>query len=171
MVHDDAVDEEQAFEYDVQLTCEPDQSLRKRYPHMTVRSTEAQTALRRRVQSPEELSALLVEISTVGLTLTDVHRVASAADAQPEADRLAQHRTAGASSAGSGVYEVRVVGELGGPLLRYLKCTHYSVQRQTLVRLTLAAGELHRVLQACADSGARLERVRRVGAPVLAGSR
>jgi hypothetical protein len=156
MVHDDGVDEEQAFEYDVQLTCEPDQSLRKRYPHMTVRSTEAQTALRRRVQSPEELSALLVEISTVGLTLTDVHRVASAA---------------GASSAGSGVYEVRVVGELGGPLLRYLKCTHYSVQRQTLVRLTLAAGELHRFLQACADSGARLERVRRVGAPVLAGSR
>ncbi|HSF97915.1 MAG TPA: hypothetical protein VLA55_04420 [Ornithinibacter sp.] len=156
MVHDEAVDEAQAFEYDVQLTCEPDESLRKRYPHMKIRSTQAQTALRRRVRSPEELSALLVEISTVGLTLTDVHRVASAADAQPD----------------SGVYEVRVVGELGGSLLRYLKCTHYSVQRQTLVRLTLAADELHRFLQACADSGARLERVRRVGAaPVLAGSR
>lgn len=155
MVHG-AVDEaEQAFEYDVQLTCEPGQSLRERYPHMTVRSTEAQTALRRRVASPDELSALLVEISTVGLTLTDVHRVASAADVRPEA----------------GVYEVRVLGELGGPLLRYLKCTHYPVRRQTLVRLTLAAGELHRFLQACADSGARLERVRRVGAPVLAGSR
>ena len=153
MVHGPAVDEEQAFEYDVQLTCEPDEALRARYPHMTVRSTEAQTALRRRVERPEELSALLVQISTVGLTLTDVHRVACAEGAEPE------------------VYEVRVVGELGGPLLRYLKCTHYSVQRQTLVRLTLAAGELHRFLQACADSGARLERVRRVGAPVLAGSR
>jgi hypothetical protein len=150
MVHHLAVDEAQAFEYDVQLTCEPDESLRERYPHMTMRSTEAQTALRRRVESPEELSALLVEIGAVGLTLTDVHRVAGG---------------------GSGVYEVRVVGELGGPLLRYLKCAHYSVQRQTLVRLTLAAGELHRFLQACADSGARLERVRRVGAPVLAGSR
>lgn len=155
MVHDEAVDEAQAFEYDVQLTCEPDESLRARYPHMRVRSTEAQTALRRRVRSAEELSALLVEISTVGLTLTDVHRVASGADAEPEA----------------GVYEVRVVGELGGPLLRYLRCSHYSVQRQTLVRLTLAAGELHRFLQACADSGARLERVRRLGAPALAGSR
>ena len=82
------------------------------------------------------------------------------------------HRVACAEGAEPEVYEVRVVGELGGPLLRYLKCTHYSVQRQTLVRLTLAADELHRFLQACADSGARLERVRRVGAaPVLAGSR
>ncbi|NPC43662.1 hypothetical protein [Nocardioides sp. zg-1230] len=155
MVHHESAEEAQAFEYDVQLTCEPDESLRERYPHMRVRSTEAQTALRRRVESPEELNALLVEISTVGLTLTDVHRVAGAADAPREA----------------GVYEVRVVGELGGPLLRYLKCTHYSVQRQTIVRLTLGAGELHRFLQACAESGARLERVRRVGAPVLAGSR
>ena len=154
MGHDEAVDETQAFEYDVQLTCEPDESLRERYPHMTVRSTEAQTALRRRVASPEELSALLVEISTVGLTLTDVHRVASAADAQPEV----------------GVYEVRVLGELGGPLLRYLKCTHYPVRRQTLVRLTLAAGELHRFLQACAECGAGLERVRRVGAAALVGT-
>lgn len=171
MVYDETVDEAQEFEYDIQLTCEPDESLRKRYPHMTVRSTEAQTALRRRVESPEELSALLVEISTVGLTLTDVHRVAGAGCVQTEADRPAQHRAASPPSAGTGVYEVRVVGELGGPLLRYLKCTHYSVQRQTLVRLTLAAGELHRFLQACADSGARLERMRRVGAPVLAGSR
>lgn len=155
MVHHESAEEAQAFEYDVQLTCEPDESLRQRYPHMRVRSTEAQTALRRRVESPEELNALLVEISTVGLTLTDVHRVAGGADAEPEAE----------------VYEVRVVGELGGPLLRYLKCSHYSVQKQTLVRLTLAGAELHRFLQACADSGARLERVRRVGAPVLAGSR
>jgi hypothetical protein len=171
MVDDEALDEAQEFEYDVQLTCEPDESLRERYPHMTIRSTQAQTALRRRVESPEELSALLVEISTVGLTLTDVHRVASAADVHPDADRPAPHRVGGAWPAGSGVYEVRVVGELGGPLVRYLRCTHYSVQRQTIVRLTLAGGELHRFLQACADSGARLERVRRVGAPVLAGSR
>jgi hypothetical protein len=146
MVHG-PVDAEQAFEYDVQLTCRPDDSLRELYPDMRVRSTAAQTALRRRVDGPEALSELLVDIGAVGLTLTDVHRVA-----------------------GSGVYEVRVVGELGGPLLRYLRCAHYTVQEQTLVRLTLVAGELHRFLQACADCGAGLERVRRVGAPALVGS-
>jgi hypothetical protein len=144
------VDEEQEFEYDIQLTRRPDDTLRALYPGMTVRSTEAQTALRRRVDGPEELSALLVEIGSLGLTLTDVHRVTNVE--------------------GAGLYEVRVVGELGGTSLRYLKCTHYAVQKQTLVRLTLAAGELHRFLQACTDCGAGLARVHRVGVPDLVGS-
>ena len=165
------VGEEQEFQYDVQLTRWPDDTLRERYPQMTVRSTEAQTALRRRVGGPEELNALLVQIGSLGLTLTDVHRVTTVEDLGPGVARGEERPATGAGSAGAGLYEVRVVGELGGSLLRYLKCTHYSVQRQTLVRLTLAADELHRFLQACADSGARLERVRRVGAPVLAGSR
>jgi hypothetical protein len=143
-------DEEQKFEYDVQLTRRPDDTLRALYPGMTVRSTEAQTALRRRVDGPEELSALLVEIGSLGLTLTDVHRVTS--------------------GEGAALYEVRVVGELGGASLRYLKCTHYPVQQQTLVRLTLVAGELHRFLQACTDCGAGLARVHRVGTPAMAGS-
>ena len=39
-------DEEQEFEYDVQLTRRPDDALRALYPGMTVRSTEAQNALR-----------------------------------------------------------------------------------------------------------------------------
>ena len=68
MVHAPAVDDEQVYEYDVQLARHPHESLRELYPHMTVRTTEAQTALRRRVEGPEELSALLVEISTLGLT-------------------------------------------------------------------------------------------------------
>ncbi|WP_416952931.1 hypothetical protein ACNKF0_13695 [Nocardioides sp. T5] len=157
MVHGAVDGAEQVFEYDVQLSGWPDESVCERYPGMRVRSTDAQTALRRRVEGPEELNALLAEISTVGLTLTDVHRVASVDDAEPEARR--------------GVYEVRVLGELGEPLLRYLRCAHYPVQRQTLVRLTLAAGELHRFLQACVECGAGLERVRRVGAPVLMGAR
>jgi hypothetical protein len=147
--------EDQAFEYDVQLTRLPSDTLRERYPHMTVRSTAAQTALRRRLQGPEELSALLVQIGTLGLTLTDVHRVTSA----------------GEGPAGAGLYELRVLGELGGSSLRYLKCTHYPVQEQTLVRLTLGAGELHRFLQACTDCGAGLARVHRVGPPARAGSR
>jgi len=158
MMSGSVVDEEQRFEYDVQLSSRHHESLRERYPDMTVRSTEAQTALRRQVAGPEELSALLVEIATLGLTLTDVHRVASAGDAEP-ARRPAPAR---ATAAVSGTYELRVVGELGQPLVRHLGCTHYPVQKQTLVRLTLVAGELHRFLEACAECGAALERVRRV---------
>jgi len=164
------VDEEQKFEYDVQLTRRPDDTLRALYPGMTVRSTEAQTALRRWVDGPEELSALLVEIGSLGLTLTDVHRVMSVEDADVGGSRRDQHRATSASSVGAGLYEVRVVGELGMSSLRYLKCTHYAVQKQTLVRLTLVAGELHRFLQACTDCGAGLARVHRVGIPDLVGS-
>ena len=109
------VDEEQEFEYDVQLTRRPDDALRALYPGMTVRSTEAQTALRRRVEGPEELSALLVEIGTLGLTLTDVHRVMSVEDDDPGAAPRDQHRATSTSLAGAGLYEVRVVGELEGP--------------------------------------------------------
>jgi hypothetical protein len=161
MMRGSVVDEEQRFEYDVQLSRRPHESLRERYPDMTVQSTEAQTALRRQVAGPEELSALLVEIATLGLTLTDVHRVASAGDAEP-ARRPAPARATPADAAVSGTYELRVVGELGQPLVRHLGCTHYPVQKQTLVRLTLLAGELHRFLEACAECGAGLERVRRV---------
>jgi hypothetical protein len=163
-------DEEQEFEYDVQLTRRPDDTLRALYPGMTVRSTEAQTALRRRVDGPEELSALLVEIAALGLKLTDVHRVMSAEDADRGQVRRDQPSPTSTSSVGAGLYEVRVVGELGGTSLRYLKCTHYPVQKQTLVRLTLVAGELHRFLQACTDCGAGLARVHRVGNPALVGS-
>lgn len=169
MAHSPVVDDEEAFEYDVQLTGRPDDLLRERYPHMTVRSTETQTALRRRIEGPEELSALLVEIGTVGLTLTDVHRVVIPEDAEPDAARRGQHPGA-ACAVGTGIYEVRVVGELGRPLLHHLRCAHYAVQQQTLVRLTLAASELHRFLQACAECGAGLQRVRRVGPPAVAGT-
>jgi hypothetical protein len=165
------VAEEQEFEYDVQLTRRPDDTLRALYPGMTVRSTEAQTALRRRVEGPAELSALLVEIGSLGLTLTDVHRVMSVEDADLGAATRNQPRTTRTSRVGAGLYEVRVVGELGGTSLRYLKCTHYPVQQQTLVRLTLVAAELHRFLQACTDCGAGLARVHRVGTPALMGSR
>jgi len=159
MVPGAVVDEKQVFEYDVQLSRPPHDSLLKRYPGLTVRSTEPQTALRRWVENPEELNLLLVEIATLGLTLTDVHRVASP-EGGDDAARAVHRRTTASDVAGT--YELRVVGELGKPLVRHLGCTHYPVQKQTLVRLTLVAEELHRFLQACAECGAGLERVRRV---------
>ena len=161
MVHAPAVDDEPVYEYDVQLARHPHESLRALYPHMTVRTTEAQTALRRRIEGPAELSALLGEISTLGLTLTDVHRVMTV-DTESDAARSAGRPDDDRPVAASGTYEVRVVGELGKPLLRHLGCAHYPVQKQTLVRLALVAGELHRFLQACTECGAGLERVRRV---------
>ena len=162
MVHAPVVDDEQVYEYDVQLARHPHESLRELFPHMTVRTTEAQTALRRKIAGPAELSALLVEISTLGLTLTDVHRVVDVGDPEPDAAGPTPRPGVGKTSAASGTYEVRVVGELGKPLVRHLGCEHYPVQKQTLVRLALVAGELHRFLQACTECGAGLERVRRV---------
>ena len=131
-------DEQRGLRYEVQLTGHPPDWLQDRHPDMTLRTLPAQTALRRQVDRPQDLDALLREIGTVGLTVTGVHR------------------------AGAATYEVRVAGELGRPLLRHLRCTHYSVPQLTLVRLTATAAELNRFLHACLDSGATLEQVRRV---------
>jgi hypothetical protein len=128
--------------YDVHLGRRPPEHLRSRFPSMSVRSTEAQTALRQRVEEPRQLDDLLSKVFSVGLVLTDVHRLPV--------------------SAGLDTYEVRVAGELGEPLLRYLRWFHYTVPEQTLVRLTAASADLHRFLRACTDNGVRIERVRRV---------
>lgn len=131
--------------YEVQLTGRPPDWLRTDHPDMTVRTVPAQTALRRRVTRPQDLDALLHDIGTVGLTVTGVHRAEDT-------------RRTGATT-----YEVRVAGELGRPLLRHLRCTHYPVPQLTVVRVTLTTSELDRFLHACIASGAVLERVRRVG--------
>ena len=140
-----------ALRYEVQLTGHPPDWLRADHPDMVLRTVPAQTALRRRVEHPQDLDALLREIGTVGLTVTGVHR-AGTHKGQPHAPR----------GTGAATYEVRVVGELGRPLLRHLRCTHYSVPQLTLVRLTATAAELTRFLHACIDAGVKLEQVRRL---------
>ena len=75
------------------------------------------------------------------------------------------------STRGLATYEVRVAGELGEPLLRYLRWSHYAVPEQTLVRLAAGSADLHRFLRACTDCGASIERVRRVAARAAAASR
>jgi hypothetical protein len=143
MVDGVRVEEDPEVLYDVHLGRRPPESLRSRFPSMTVRSTEPQTALRQRVNEPRQLDDLLEKVFSVGLVLTDVHRLPP--------------------SAGLATYEVRVAGELGEPLLRYLRWFHYTVPEQTLVRLTAASADLLGFLRACTDSGARIERVRRIG--------
>ncbi|MDZ5623052.1 hypothetical protein SFC88_19595 [Nocardioides sp. HM23] len=134
--------------YDIQLAASPPESLRRQYPSMSVRATGARTALRQQVEGPEQLTSFLRDLSAVGLVLTDVHLLPPA----PATTR-------------SVTYEVRVAGALGDPLLRSLRCPHYAVPEQTLIRLTFAAADLERFLRACTNCGVGIEGVRRVDAP------
>jgi hypothetical protein len=160
---------QRGLRYEVQLTGRVPDSLRADHPDMTVRTVPAQTALRRRVSRPQELDALLREIGTVGLTVTGVHRAVDTPRGPLPAPRGASPAEKAGPGAGTATYEIRVVGELGRPLLRHLRCTHYSVPQQTLVRLTLTVSELNRFLHACIDAGATLEQVRRVDPAPNAG--
>ena len=144
-----------AATYDVQLARRPPEELRRQFPSMTIRTTGAQTVLLERVTEPQQLDELLDKVFAMGLVLLDLHR-------RPPSSRGC--RCDGGDATGRAIYEVRVAGELGEALLRYLRWVHYAVPTQTLVRLTAASADLHRFLVACTDSGARIERVRRVGA-------
>jgi hypothetical protein len=163
---------EQGVLYDIHLGRLPPESLRSQYPSMTVHTTGAQTVLRVRVEGLGQIEEFLHQLWSVGLILTDVHRISPARH-----DRIAEvGETAGTEAedadggrAGSATYEIRVAGELGEPLLRYLRSPHYAVPEQTLVRLAAASADLHRFLRACTESGASIERIRRVGPPPRPG--
>ena len=132
--------------YDIALHRRLPDSLRSEFPAMKVRTIGSQTALRLHVEEPDELDALLEKLRSVGVALTDLHRRTG----------LDPEREDGAT------YEVRVAGELGESLLRYLRCPHYVVPEQTQVRLSVGSAGLHRFLRACANCGASIERVRMV---------
>ena len=129
--------------YDVVLAGRPSESLRSRYPAMTVQATRAQTALRRQAGGPGQLDDLLEKLCSLGLQLLDVHRVPG---------------TAGETD----TYEVHVDGEVGESLVSYLRWSHHVVPGQTRVRISAASDDLHGFLQACTKCGERIERVRRV---------
>ena len=118
--------------------------------------------MRRLVDGPAQMGALLRDLVSLGLVLTDVHRLPPrpgphAADPGAATER----RTA--NPAAPAMYEIRVAGELGSGLLNHLQCAHYDVPQQSVVRLSVAAGRLNEFLQECTDCGSRIERVRRVG--------
>ncbi len=129
--------------YDVLLGSRPPESLRRSFPTMSIRLTGAQTALRRRVSEPRQLDALLEKLCSLGVQLLDIHRLPG-----PAGDDQ--------------TYEVRVAGEIGESLLRYLSWPHRVVPEQTRVRISAASGDLHQFLRACTESGASIQRVRRV---------
>lgn len=130
--------------YDVWLEGEPSESLRSRYPALPIQTMAAQTALRRRISGPAQLDALLDKLSSLGLHLLAVHRLPGSADE-------------------TGTYEVRVAGEVGEPLMRYLRWPHHVVPGQTRIRVAATPNELHRFLRTCTECGASIEGVHRVG--------
>ena len=150
--------------YDIHLRRPLPESLRSQYPSLIVRKIGAQTALRQQVRGPAQLDALLQKLCSVGLVLTDVHRLPPAASgclsAHGQSSDTESAETDGGRVQGA-VYEVRVQGELGETLLRYLRWSHYVIPEQTRVRLVAGSAELHRFLQVCTDSGTSIERVRR----------
>jgi hypothetical protein len=165
MVDRVASESEPEILYDILLKRRPPEFLQSRYPSMTICTTEAQTALRRRVQGQGQLDVLLQKVCSVGLALTDIRRLPAAAQDRAPSESgppRAEVADPGGGSAGCATYEVRVAGVLGAPLLRYLRWSHYDVPEQTLVRLAAAAPELHSFLRACTDYGSSIERVRRV---------
>ncbi len=137
--------------YDIRLLHRVPDSVRTEFPEMQVRTAGTRTVLRFRADDPAQLSVLLNKVSSVGGAVTGLRRW--------------PRRTARASESDHPVwaYEVWVRDELGSSLLWYLRCAHHVVPELTQVRVTLAEGMLQRFVRACADAGATIERVRRVG--------
>lgn len=128
--------------YDIQLRARPPASLQESFPRVRVETVPAQTALRGRVSEPGQLDDLLDKVRSVGLVLADVHRLSSTRQpGRPDSE----------------TYEVRVEGELGERLLRYLRWPHYVVPEQTVVRIAAAPASLQSYLQSC--TGAGIERI------------
>jgi hypothetical protein len=65
-------------------------------------------------------------------------------------------------------YEIRVEGELGETLLRYLRCPHRTVPEETVLRVDATSAELARLLRACSEHGLTIERVIRISPPLVA---
>ena len=59
-------------------------------------------------------------------------------------------------------YEVRVEGELGEPLLRYLSWSYGVIPEQTFLLVDATPAELDALLRDCTDEGLIIERVRRI---------
>jgi hypothetical protein len=149
--------------YDVELRRRPPQALLSRFPSVSVRTTGAQTALRRLVDGPAQMGALLRDLVSLGLVLTDVHRLPPRPGPHPaDPGAATEPGRPAVNPAAPAMYEIRVAGELGAALLNHLQCAHYDVPQQSVVRLSVAAGRLNEFLQECTDCGSRIERVRRV---------
>jgi len=133
--------------YDLILTSSPPEHVRRQFPTMRVRRVGTQTALRREVSGPDQVGDLLDALGEMRLPLVDLHLLPA---------------TTGTGTGAT--YEVHVDGELGEPVLRYLSWSHHVVPAHVRVLIRAGARELAEFLLACSESGAGIERVRRVTA-------
>lgn len=144
--------------YEIRLASAPPESLRRRFPSMRVRAMRPQTVLFRRSAGPRDLDTLLDKLRALALPLTEIHQ----APALPLVERVTRPTQEGATARS---YEVRVEGELGDKLLRYLRWSSCVVAEQKSARLEATPSELQRFLSTCAHEGVGIERVHRLHPP------
>ena len=149
--------------YEIRLAGAPPESLRRRFPSMRVQAMRAQTVLFRRSAGPGDLDALLDQLRSLGLPLAEIHQ----APALPVADPADASGSRDATAVRS--YEVRVEGELGDKLLRYLRWSSCVVADQKSARLEATPAELQRFLSACSHHGVGIECVHRLYAAPTTG--
>jgi hypothetical protein len=149
--------QESVTTYEIRLQgAPPPLTLHEQFPSIEMLTRRPETLLFRRVDDLAELDALLDQILSMGLVLTEVHELPVTSIARPEG-----HHGSDASPQ-TGWYEVRVEGELGEPLLRYLNWSHRVVPEQTYMKVEATSSELDAILSVCAEEGTTIERVRRV---------
>ena len=122
---------------------------------MRVQAMRAQTVLFRRSAGPGDLDELLDQLRSLGLPLAEIHQ----APALPVEDPAAAGPRDGTATSS---YEVRVEGELGDKLLRYLRWSSCVVADQKSARLEATPSELQRFLSACSHHGVGIECVHRL---------
>ena len=144
--------------YEIRLAGAPPDSLRRRFPSMRVQPMRAQTVLFRRAAGPGDLDALLDQLRSLGLPLAEIHQAPVLPVADPTGRSDSRDEVATRS------YEVRVEGELGDTLLRYLRWSSCVVADQKSARLEATPAELQRFLTACSQHGVRIECVHRLHA-------
>jgi hypothetical protein len=71
--------------YEIRLQGAPPESLRRQFPTAAVLTTRTETVLFRRVEEPAELDALIAQLLSLGLVLTEVHEMQLASPAVVEA--------------------------------------------------------------------------------------
>jgi hypothetical protein len=70
--------------YEVRLRGTSPEPLRRQFPSATVTTTRTETVLLREVEKPGELDVLIDRLLSMGLVLTEVHRLRSPADVSSE---------------------------------------------------------------------------------------
>jgi hypothetical protein len=77
MTDGQAPEDEPTAVYEIRLQATSPEPLRRQFPTATVITTRTETVLFRRVEKPAELDALIAEVLSMGLVLTEVHELVS----------------------------------------------------------------------------------------------